>query len=240
MITTFSTFNKNYISVFAENKSLNKIESNAPLGLALAYALSIGNMILLQKYYNNPTNSHNYQTLVQIEQENVSSVASLNKIENYHKTVQELIRIHTEKHEYKYSIYPYDFPVFLKSYYSNLTPIEKRFLVSYVTGKNPNFSSRVIPITTADNKSTSALLLIAKPYTKDEFKYIINDWKDNYTFQGITNALKKIQSIMDVCGDRYDHLSSSFEDLWKEHKRIVKENAFLKDELERARKTTWN
>jgi predicted nuclease with TOPRIM domain len=75
---------------------------------------------------------------------------------------------------------------------------------------------------------------------KDEHSHLINEWKEDYTFQGVKNALKKIQSIIDLYNNEYSHVVNAFSEMVKDNEKLLKENKILKDEVLRVSKTTWN
>ena len=242
MITTHSVFNKNYVSVLSKNKTLNTVFDGNTYARTVNCCLYLNNMTNLQKYYDNPTNSAYQQSIIQVESNdyhNMSAAQAL-KVKEYIRSLQAFVNQHTADQKYKYSIYPYSYAQFVKSFYTNLSPVEKKFIFAYLTGKKDNFEPRIHTILAGDSEHASALLLVSKPYSKDEFSKIMFDWKDNYTFQGVKNAMKKIQSIIDLWGHQHEELSDSFQTLWADHQRISKENVSLKDEVQRISKTTWN
>lgn len=239
MQTSLSKFNKFYVSRLSENRCLNIKDDR--FSNSFVYSLYDGNTTVLQRIYDNPTNFSLKDSLTSANESTISSLTPSQKtsLTNYKNTLKDFIETKTSKNKYKYSIYPTSLGIYVKNNFLDLTPIEKRFVLSKLTGKDENISPRIHLISCSNNNNVG-VLLVDHPFTKEEHSLIISEWKENYTFQGVKNSLKKIQSIIDLYHYEYNHVVDSFAEMAKENKKLLKENQTLKDEVLRISKTTWN
>lgn len=241
MQTSLSKFNKFYISRLSENKSLNIKVPLDSYSSSICYHLQEGSTTLLQRIYDNPTNFALKDSLVSTTEPLIHGLttAQKNTLASYRNTLTEFISEKTLKNKYKYSIYPTSLGTYIKNNFIDLTPVEKRFVLAKLTGKDTKVLPRIFTLNCV-NGNNVAVLLVDQPLTKEEHASVVSEWKEDYTFQGVKNALKKVQNIIDLYHFEYNHVVDAFGEMVKENKKLLKENQTLKDEIQRVSKTTWN
>lgn len=241
MQTSLSKFNKFYISRFSENTCFNIKHPYDQWSTCFTYNLYEGNTTPLQRIYDNPTNFSLKDSLITTNEQTISSLSSSQKtsLTNYRNNLNDFIKEKTHQNKYKYSIYPTSLGVFVKNNFIDLTPIQKKFILSKLTGKDEKVLPRIYTLNCINNNNV-AVLLVDRPFTKEEHACTIAEWKEDYTFQGVKNSLKKIQNIIDLYHYEYNHVVDAFSEMVKENQKLSKENQTLKDEILRVSKTTWN
>jgi hypothetical protein len=205
------------------------------------YSLYANSTNLLQRIYDNPTNFSFKDSLILTNEQTINSLSNSqkNSYTNYKNVLNDFVKEKTFDNKYKYSIYPTSLGVFIKNNFLDLPPIEKKFIMYKLTGKDEKIATR-IHVLNCINGNNVAVLLVNNPLNKDEHSHLINEWKEDYTFQGVKNALKKIQSIIDLYNNEYSHVVNAFSEMVKDNEKLLKENKILKDEVLRVSKTTWN
>lgn len=241
MHNSLSKFNKGYVGRMSENRCLNIKGIDDQLSKAIVYNLFEGTTTQLQRIYDNPTNFSLKDNLVNTTTSFITNLSASKKnlYNNYWTTLQNFISEKTKKGSYKYAIYPTSLGLYIKNNFTDLPPVEKRYILAKLTGKDDNVATRIHTINCGAGNNV-AVLLVDQPFSKEEHAITINEWKEDYTFQGVKSALKKIQSIVDLYHYEYMHVVDAFGEMAKENKKLLKENQTLKDEILRVSKTTWN
>jgi len=241
MQTNLSKFNKFYVSRLSENRCFNIRNPYDSYTNCFVYSLYANNTSLLQRIYDSPTNFSLKDSLISTNEQTINSLSNSqkNSYTNYKNVLSDFVKEKTFDNKYKYSIYPTSLGIFIKNNFLDLPPIEKKFIMHKLTGKDEKIATR-IHVLNCTNGNNVAVLLVNNPLNKDEHSHLINEWKEDYTFQGVKNALKKIQSIIDLYSNEYSHVVNAFSEMVKDNEKLLKENKILKDEVLRVSKTTWN
>jgi len=127
----------------------------------------------------------------------------------------------------KYLIYPYSLDSLIEEYYSIFLPTEVSFVIDKML-----LSQRIISY-------TNYLAIRCRPFTKEEYLSIVDEWNSLYSFAGIANAVSNISNITAQYKRDYKHLVDMLQFLKNENEQLKTQLNNVSQDLIKAQQHTW-
>jgi hypothetical protein len=214
-LPTYSKFNKRYINPIYTSQNIIPAE-------VIYYPALRANIDAVRNHYNLPRQSSyqkfraDYYHLTAPEQEDLRRDYNLDfNMESVPEVNQ------------KNLIYPFSLDSLIQEYYSIIPPNELSFVIDKMIS-----SHRIIPY---DNY----IALRFRPFTKEEYNSIVEQWNSEYSFAGIANAVSIVSNITAQYKKDYKYLMDKLESLKQENQQLKTQIQSMSQDLVKAHQHTW-